>query len=249
MPELQSILLVFSVGLIAGFINVNAGGGSTLTLPALIFIGLDGALANGTNRIGILIQNITALIKLKKEKYSQAALSLKMALFTLPGVIIGAILAVNISNETFKTLLGIILIGVVISMLIPRKQIEHDNSARKNIPPKVYLALFGIGFYGGFVQAGVGFLLIATLYYLMHFNLIYVNMHKMFIITIYTIPALIIFILSGNVNWIYGLTLALGNSIGGWWGIKLAIKKGEKFIKIILIAAVLIMSLKLLKVI
>ncbi len=249
MPEAQSIILIFLVGLIAGFINVNAGGGSTLTLPSLIFIGLDGALANGTNRVGILIQNIVALIKLKKENYSQARLSLKLALFTLPGVIVGAILAVNISNETFKTILGIVLIGVVVSMLLPRKQINYNNSAEKKIPPTVYLALFGIGFYGGFVQAGVGFLLIATLYYLMHFNLIYVNMHKMFIITIYTIPALIIFIYSGNVNWIYGLTLAAGNSIGGWWGVKLAIKKGEKFIKIILIVAILIMSLKLLKII
>jgi len=249
MPEFQSILLIFLVGLIAGFINVNAGGGSTLTLPSLIFIGLDGALANGTNRIGILIQNISALIKLKKENYSQAKLSLKLALFTLPGVVAGALLAVNISNETFKTILGIILIGVVISMLLPRKKIQYNNDPNRKVPPKVYLALVGIGFYGGFVQAGVGFLLIATLYYFMHFNLLYVNMHKMFIIAIYTLPALLIFILSGNVNWLYGITLAAGNSIGGWWGIKLAIKKGENFIKIILIGAILIMALKLLKII
>ncbi len=248
MYDFTSLLLLFAVGAVAGFINVNAGGGSTLTLPTLIFLGLDSALANGTNRVGILIQNIVALLKLKKENYSQAKLSLKLALVTLPGVIVGAFFAVKISDETFKTVLGFILIGVIISMLIPRAKIKVDNNPDKKITLPAYLALFGIGFYGGFVQAGVGFLIIATLYYLMHFSLIYVNMHKLFIIATYTIPAILIFALTGNVNWIYGLTLAAGNSFGGYWGIRFAVKKGDKFIKAILIVAVLIMALKLLKV-
>ncbi len=248
MYDIQSLLLLFTVGAVAGFINVNAGGGSTLTLPTLIFLGLDSALANGTNRVGILIQNIVALLKLKKENYSQSKLSLKLALVTLPGVLIGAFFAVKISNETFKLVLGFVLIGVIISMLLPRKEIKVDNNPDKKISCTAYLALFGIGFYGGFVQAGVGFLFIATLYYLMHFSLIYVNMHKLFIIATYTIPAILIFAFTGNVDWIYGITLAAGNSFGGYWGIRLAVKKGEKFIKGILIVAVLIMALKLLKV-
>lgn len=247
MNDLLSIAILFGVGIVAGFININAGGGSTLTLPVLIFLGLEGSLANGTNRVAILIQNIAALIKFNKESYNQFKLSFRFALFTIPGVIIGAFAAVKISDETFQTLLALIMVGVVVSMLIPRKNIAIDNDANKKINWKTYLALFGIGFYGGFVQVGVGFLLMAALYYLAKFSLVYVNFHKVFIVLIYTIPALIIFVLTDNVNWFYGLSLAAGNSLGGWWGVKLQVKKGERVIRIVLIVAVLIMVLKLLK--
>ncbi len=248
MSDYLSILILFAVGSIAGFINVNAGGGSTLTLPTLIFLGLDGALANGTNRVGIFIQNIVALIKYKKENYSQIKLSMRFAAFTIPGVIIGAFAAVNISSETFEFLLGLIMIGVIISMLIPRKEIDFDDDENKKIPVTTYIALFGIGFYGGFIQVGVGFLLMATLYSIARFSLIYVNLHKIFIILVYTIPAIIIFAATDNINWVYGLSLAAGNSFGGWWGVKLQLKKGEKLIKFVLILAVLIMAVKLLKI-
>ena len=110
MSELNSLLILFGVGLIAGFINVNAGGGSSLTLPTLIFLGLDSTLANGTNRIGLLIQNIFAVQSFKKEDYHQFGLSFKLALFTVPGAIAGAVLAVNIDDLLFKKILSVVLI-------------------------------------------------------------------------------------------------------------------------------------------
>ena len=70
-------------------------------------------------------------------------------------------------------------------------------------------------------------------------------MHKVFIVAIYTFPALLIFILKGDVNWTYGLTLAAGNSLGAYWAAKFSVRGGEKWIKIFLIVAVIIMSLKL----
>lgn len=246
MENIYYSLLLFAAGTAAGFINVNAGGGSTITLPILIFLGLDGAVANGTNRIAIFVQNVSAITSFKKEKYQHFKTSFKMALFTLPGTIAGAVIAINISNELFETVLGIIMIGIIISMIIPNKRkIFSDNPAGEQ-GWMVFLSMFGIGFYGGFIQVGVGFLLMASLHYLMKLNLVYVNMHKVFIVFIYTIPALSIFIFSGNVNWQFGLTLAAGNALGAWWGAKFSVKKGEKYIKIVLIAAVLIMSAKLL---
>jgi len=88
----------------------------------------------------------------------------------------------------------------------------------------------------------------ASLKYLMKLNLVLVNMHKVFIVLIYTIPALIVFIVTDNVNWFLGLSLAVGNALGGWWGAKMSVKKGEGFIKGVLIIAILIMALRLLKV-
>jgi hypothetical protein len=248
LPEITSILILFAAGTIAGFINVMAGGGSSITLPILIFLGLDATVANGTNRIAILIQNISAIKSFKNEQYSEFKISFKMALFALPGAIVGALFAVRISGELFEKILAIVMIGIIISMIVPKKKHNTDNDSEQKTSWAVYLAMFGIGFYGGFIQVGVGFLLMAALQYLMRINLVLVNMHKVFIILIYTFPALIIFIATDNVNWALGLTLAAGNALGAWWAAKMAVKKGEKLIKGILIAAIFLMSLKLLEV-
>lgn len=245
---MENYLILFFVGVAAGFINVMAGGGSTLTLPALIFLGLESSVANGTNRIAIIIQNISAIVSFKREKYSKFKISLKLALFTLPGAVIGALAAVNLNDEAFQKILAFVMIGVVISMILPRKKVEEASADNDEISWKVYLAMFGIGFYGGFIQVGVGFLLMAALLYLMKLNLVFVNMHKVFVVLIYTIPALIIFAVSGNVNWLMGIILAAGNATGAWWSAKLSVKKGEKAVKFVLIAAIIIMALKLLEV-
>lgn len=244
MFDIQSLLLLFAVGVISGFINVNAGGGSSLTLPVLIFLGLDSALANGTNRISILIQSIAGVYAFKSENFSDFKLSFRISWLTLPGSIIGSLLVINLSDEMFEKILGAVMIGIILSMIIPRKKPEIIENNNK-ISWTVYLAMFGIGFYGGFIQVGVGFILMAVLQYLMKLNLVLVNMHKVFIVMIYTVPATLVFILSGNVNWGLALTLAAGNSLGAWWAAKFAVKKGEKLIKAVLIAAILVMSLKL----
>ncbi len=246
MNEFYSTIILFIIGVIAGFINVNAGGGSSLTLPALIFLGLDSASANGTNRIAIFVQNIFAVKSFKNENYENFKLSLKLSLLTLPGSVAGAILAINIADQLFQKILGFVMIGIVVSLLIPKKYNSISETENDNIRWYVYPVMFLIGFYGGFIQMGVGFIIMASLHYLMKLNLILVNMHKVFIILIYTIPALIIFIFTNNVNWILGLTLAAGNSIGAWWGVKFSIKAGEKIIKLVLAIAILIMSAKLL---
>ncbi len=249
MSDFLLAIILFCVGSAAGFINVTAGGGSAITLPTLIFLGLDASVANGTNRIAILIQNISAIYSFKKEKYQQFNLSLKLSALTLPGAIAGAILAVNIEDDLFEMILGIIMILVIISMIIPKSDLNYINDDNKKLSWSVVASMFGIGFYGGFLQVGVGFLLMASLHFLLKYSLVYVNMHKVFIVFIYTIPAIIIFFVTDNINWFFGLTLAAGNALGGWWAAKASVKIGEKFIRVVLIIIVLIMSLKLLKVI
>jgi uncharacterized membrane protein YfcA len=240
-----NLALLFGIGSIAGFINVNAGGGSSLTLPALIFMGLEGALANGTNRIAIFIQNIFAVASFRKNKMFQLKTSSELSFFTLPGAVLGAILAVRISSALFERILGGILIFIVLSLFFSRsyKDRSPDHQEQKNW--LIYPALVGMGFYGGFLQVGVGFLFMAALYHLLKVDLVTVNMHKVFIILIYTLPALFVFILSGNVNWKFGLVLAAGNAFGGWWGAHVAVKGGERVIRIILAVAITIMALKL----
>lgn len=248
MNEIYALIILFAVGAIAGFINVTAGGGSTLSVPVLIFLGLDAAMANGTNRVAIIIQNISAVYSFKKENYQQFGLSMKLSLLTLPGSIIGALLAVRISDALFQKILGVVMIGIIISMLLPKSKTALDNSANKKFTWSVVLSMIFIGFYGGFIQVGVGFILMATINYLLKFDLVHVNMHKVFIVLVYTVPALVIFIITKNINWTFGLSLAGGNALGGWWAAKASVKKGDKLIRVILIVAIFIMSLKLLEV-
>lgn len=247
MPDIYGIIILFVVGAVAAFINVNAGGGSSLTLPILIFFGLDPSVANGTNRVAILFQNVSAVYAFKKEKFYELKNSLILSALTLPGAIIGAVTAVSISDELFEKILGVIMIFIIITMILPKKKTEK-TSGNFTIDWKIVVAMIVVGFYGAFLQVGVGFLLMASFQYLMELDLIRVNMHKVFVVFVFTLPALLVFILTDNVNWFYGLTLSAGNAFGGWWGAKLSVKKGEKLIKFVLIVAILIMALKLLNV-
>lgn len=247
MSDIISVLILFFVGAIAAFINVNAGGGSSLTLPALIFLGLDASVANGTNRIAIIFQNVSAVYSFKKEKYYELKNSLILSLLSLPGAIAGAIFAIKISNEAFEKVLGIIMIVLIITMIIPQKREKKITDDFKS-DWKLFLSMIAIGFYGGFIQVGVGFMIMALLHNVLKLDLIRLNMHKVFIVFVFTVPALLVFILTNNVNWFYGLSLSAGNAFGGWWGAKLSVKKGEKLIKAVLIVSIFIMALKLLNI-
>jgi uncharacterized membrane protein YfcA len=215
MTDYLQLVVLFLVGIIAGFTNVMAGGGSTLTLPALILMGLDSALANGTNRVAIIIQNAFAILSFRQQKVHQFRKSFRLALFTLPGATLGALLAVRISDAWFQRVLAVVLIGTVLTMLLSRSgDRNHDSGHQEKRSWFIYPVMFGVGFYGGFIQVGVGFLLMASLYHFLRLNLVHVNMHKVFIVLLYMIPALSVFIWTGNVNWGIGLNLAGGNAIG-----------------------------------
>jgi len=250
MDELLRLLLLFGIGSLAGFTNIMAGGGSAITLPTLIFLGLDGSVANGTNRLAILIQSFSAILSFRQEKYSEFKISLKLAAFTLPGAIAGSIIAVNISDELFENILGYVMIGIIISMVFRKSnQRKNQNDTLRHNSWFIYPAMIAVGLYGGFIQAGVGFVLMASIHHLMKIGLVRVNMHKVFIVFIYTIPALLVFIFTSNVNWKFGLALAAGTASGAWWSAKVSVKKGEGIIRIVLMVFILIMSLILLNII
>jgi uncharacterized protein len=241
--------LLFGVGLVSGYLNVLAGGGSALVLPALIFLGLDGALANGTNRVAILVQNISSTSEFQRARGYPVKRVLVYSLWTLPGAIAGAFFAASVSDRLFQTILGLVIIGVVATMLIPRG-VVIGRKAPQDAPPSrwIYPALLGIGFYGGFIQVGVGFLLMAALYHLLRLDLVAVNMYKVLIVLVYTVPALLIFVWSGDVDWALGLVLAAGSALGAWLAVKSSIRGGEKIIRVALVVALLLMGAKLLNI-
>ncbi|PLX96762.1 MAG: integrase [Desulfuromonas sp.] len=247
LPLWGQALILFPVGLLAGFLNVLAGGGSLLTLPLLLFLGLPAAVANGTNRIAILCQNIFAISSFRQQGVLPLGLARDCTLPALVGGVIGAQLAVSIDDQLFRRLLALIMIGVLIITLIdPAKRLRSEERPLKG-GRKVLLftGFFFIGLYGGFVQAGVGFIVISLLL-MLGIDLVRINAVKVIVILGFTVIALGVFIWHGQVSYGPGLALAAGNALGGWIAPKVAVRKGHSWINRLVSLTVFLFALKLL---
>jgi hypothetical protein len=247
LPFALQALALFAIGAFSGVVNVLAGGGSLLTLPLLIFLGLPATVANGTNRVGILFQSVAAIGGFRRQKMLPVGLALLCTVPAVAGSYLGARLAVDIGDALFQRILACIMLGVLAFMLIdPMKRHRVEQVHFTPLRTAVLLAsFFVIGIYGGFVQAGVGFLIISGL--LAHgLDLVRINAVKVFVTLVFTAAALAVFVAHGQVDWPLGLALAAGNAAGGWLGTHMAIKKGHDWIKKVVSLTVLVFALKLL---
>ncbi len=244
--ELELILLAF-IGLVTGVINTLAGGGSLLTLPMLIFLGLPPSVANGTNRVAILIQSIVTNAGFRSKGINTYPFSIYFGISATLGAILGAQLAIEIDGALFNKILAIIMVVVVAYLVLNRKSTLEDLAERvsgKHLWTSIILFFF-VGIYGGFIQAGVGFLMLLVLSGINRFSLVKSNALKIVITGIYTVFAVIIFYLNDKINWEYGLILAAGNALGGWFASRWSVNKGDGLVKIFLVIMVIIMAIKL----
>jgi uncharacterized membrane protein YfcA len=244
--EWYLVLAVIGVGIIAGFINTVAGSGSLLTLPLLMFLGLPANIANGTNRIGILLHNIVGTVTFRKHKMLNFREGLKIGIPAIVGSLIGAQIAINLNEAVMtKTIGGLLVIMFFLILLNPDRWIK----SREGHPPVSrwiqIIIFFLIGIYGGFIQAGVGFFLLAGLVLSAGFDLVKANALKVFIVLLYTPFALLVFILNDQVNYKLGLILAVGNMIGAFLGAKYAVKVGARAVSYFVLVALALASLQL----
>lgn len=235
------------VGFIAGVINTIAGGGSLLTLPMLIFLGLPSNIANGTNRVAILIQNVFSTAGFRSKGVSTFPFSGYMGLSALAGALIGAKIAVDIKGETFNKILAVVMVLVVVMMVLKPKRISEkftEKTTGKHFWISI-IAFFFIGIYGGFIQAGTGLFILLALSTINNFTLVKSNAAKVVVAFIYTIGAVIVFALNDKISWHHGLILAIGNSSGAWFASRWSVDKGDKLVKIFLGIMVVFMAIKL----
>ena len=241
------IIIILASGLFAGIVNSIAGGGSLLTLPVLIFLGLPPSIANGTNRLSILFGNLSAISGYRSKGVFVFPYGLWLGISATIGAIIGAKISIDIKGELFNQILAVVMILVALNIVFnPFKKFAStsENLSKKN-QWKGIIAFFFVGIYGGFIQAGVGFIIIATLTAINGFDLVKTNSIKVLVVFIYTIAAFLLFVVEGKVNWEMGLTLATGNIIGSWIGSRWSVGKGDKIIKPILLVMVVVMAVKL----
>ena len=249
--EMGKAAIILTTGLVAGFLNTVAGGGSLLTMPVLIFMGLPSAVANGTNRVAILFQTANAVYVFKKKGFSDFAYGTFVTIPALAGAWLGAQLAIGTDDRVFNRILAVVMLAVMgYTFLRPERPGSAPEtgsgspSTRKRILSIV--AFFFLGVYGGFIQAGIGFLILAALTLIRNYDLVKANAIKVYIVFLYTLVALATFLAAGKVDWTLGLVLAVGNSAGAWLGSYFAVLKGSSALRWILLAAVVVFSFRLL---
>lgn len=227
-----------------------AGGGSLLTMPLLIFMGLDSTMANGTNRIAILFQNATAIGGYQSKGQSPGKFGVYLGIAALFGAIIGSKIALEIPDGIFNKILAVVMILVVIMTLAnPSLKLKDGEKLLLRLDKKHKVlamgALFLTGIYGGFIQAGTGLFIMAALSFINRYSLLEANVAKATIMFIYTLSAIAIFAFDGQINLLYGLALAVSMSIGAWWASRWSTGAGQKYIKWFMVIAVSAMAISL----
>ena len=242
--DLTELLLLVAGGLVAGVVNTLAGGGSLLTVPLLIMLGLPGTVANGTNRVGVLVSNLTSTWQFRNDGVAAFSDAVPVLVPVVAGSLVGAYGIAQLSDAAFERVFGVVMILVLIATLRkPASPVAAapGQPARRWSLPVTLCVFFAIGLYGGAIQAGVGIVLVLALSHA-GYDLVRASSIKVILIAALTLIAVPVFALAGQIDWVFGAALGAGFAIGGVVGARLAVRGGERLIRPVLIAAVIALS-------
>lgn len=244
--EYYEIPLIILTGFVAAFLNTVGGGGSLFTVPILTFLGLPITNANATSRVALLFQNFFAVGGFRSKNVELPwPYSLYLGLSSLGGGIIGALLASRIKDDLFnKIFVGVMIVSVIFIVFNP---VRSKGTERLTFKSQIIgsICFFFLGIYGGFVQAGIGFLVLAVLSLVNNLDLVRSNYVKVFSAIVYTGVSVIVFALEGKIHWATGGILAVGHAFGGWYASRWSVDKGEVWIKRVMIISILALAIKL----
>lgn len=229
-------------GFLAGVINAMAGGGSLITVPLLSLVGVGGTTANGTNRIAVFIQNASSAWGYARKGVSSVRETLPVLIPASLGSLVGSLVASRIDDQLFERAFGVLMIPLlVLSLWKPAAE-----TAEKPWPLWLSVAaFFGIGVYGGAVQAGVGLILLLVLARSGR-DLVTANAIKTIVILVVTMIAIPVFVANDQVRWIPALVLSVGSGLGGYAGANLAVARGEALIRPVLVVVVVVLATRML---
>lgn len=238
------VVALLVLGGLAGFINVLSAGGSMITLPLLMFLGLPPQVANGTNRVAITLQSLMAVGSFHRMGHGNLRVSLHLAIPAVLGALLGAWIATWVADQVFEWVLVLAMIGASIFMLLPQPRLDTRTLSPDRLTPTIYLAMFVVGVYGGFIQVGVGVLFIVVLYHMLKIDLRQVNVLKVSVVLPFTFAALLVFAFNDQVDWAVGLTLAAGNVTGAFIATRVNMSaRGARWVKgltLVMVAAILV---------
>ncbi len=253
---MSELIIIFFIGIISAIINTLAGGGSLLVLPLLIFYGLESTVANATNRVSIVLQSLTGTLAFKKKKAIDMSKGFVYTIPAIVGSIIGSLLAINTSEQIFRGAIAVVMLGIVVIVIFKPEKFLKENQPTNDKKEKAnklsfleVIISFVIGLYAGFIQAGVGYLMLFGLVMVSGYNIIQANGLKLFLTFVLNTIALGVFFFNGLIDWKIGLTLSFGSVIGSLIGTKITFLGGTKFVRYAFIVLLIFFILALIGII
>jgi uncharacterized membrane protein YfcA len=247
--SIEHLAIAFAGAFLAGMINALAGNGSVITLTVLTeLLGMPGNLANGTNRVGVLMNAAGAMTGFVGKREMDYRQNLKYILPVILGAVVGTIVATQVTHGQFMGVFRILMVIMLIVILVkPERWLIAK--AEKSLLPRwmVWPVMLSLGFYGGFIQMGMGVFYLAVLVLVARLPIIESNTIKALSVGTFTLLAVIIFAFSGQVIWSVGLVMGVAQFFGGWLAAHYASKlpAASKMAYYVLVVAVSLSVLKL----
>jgi hypothetical protein len=240
-------LLFFTGGLLAGVVNTLAGNGSAITLTLLLGSGLNGSVANATNRVGVMAQTLTAVFSVRKSARKRYLMreSRRLALPTFGGSLLGGLLG-SLASPAFMEASIAVVMTLMLFTLFTKPSQWLATQARRNGGWTTWLTFFAIGVYGGFVQMGIGIMMLAALVLVERWTLRDANVIKLILALVLAVPATLVYLFLGDVRWGAALWLAVGSAAGAWLGARYVVRipAAQPAVRWIVFAAVLVGAAK-----
>ena len=227
----NEIVLLLASGVLVGIINTLGGGGSVITMSLFMAMGMPIGIANGTNRKAVLLQNLSATVAFLRKGMLHVRSGVMLSLPAILGNIFGAMVATEVSDTVFKICLSVVLAIILVYLLLGKDNEQVTGGHGLKIKWWHYLLFFIIGFYGGYIYIGLGFLILAIAIWTMKLDIITANVIKGFVIFLSTPFALAVFVYNGQVEWMAGLLHGAGNILGALLASHWAMSWGVKFVR------------------
>lgn len=232
-------------GFVAAVINTLAGGGSFLTVPLLVLVGVPAGVANATSRVGVVFQSASAVAGFRQEGFFELQSVRRILPATLAGSWLGAWIASWLPDEVFGRAFGVVMLLALPVILVNPK--PRPAGPRHPLAlPLEQLVFFAIGVYGGAIQAAIGILLLLALVGVSGLDLVRAISARVLLTTALTLVALAQFVTAGKVMWPEALMLAVGQSAGGYVAARVGARVGPRLVRPVLVTSILLLSLRML---
>ena len=247
-PGPAGVAGMLAIGLVAGMLNVTAGGGSLLTVPLMILLGLPGPVANGTNRVALIVQNLVAVPTFRAGGVRGMRGLWPLVVLAMPGAALGAWAGAVMPDLVFRRVLGVAMLAMALVILRrpPPRETSAVATATGRFRRRTLVAFVLLGLYAGFLQAGIGFLIVFVLAGFEGLPLVRCHAFKVLVVLCLQSIALPVFALHGKVSLIHGLVLAAGLGLGGFLGARVTLRAGEQALRRVLVAAAALLALRML---
>lgn len=239
-PAWVGLSVLGVVGAVAAIINTMAGGGSLLILPVLVALGIPTSVANGTIRVGVLAQSAASVWTFHRQGIRELRLVATLAPATVAGAAAGTWAATRVPDEVLRPLFGVVLTGWAFFLLVKPGAFTRPGAERRPITAVTHVLALVVGAYGGMLQAGVGFPLLALLVVHLGADAVRANAAKLGLTLAYTCVSLPIFAQAGQVAWVEGAVLAAGSMLGAWIGSRWQVRAGANLVRWFLVVTVTI---------